>query len=577
MHDTHANPRSLYLALAIVGSIIVHVALWQVANLVQMQALDELSPIERPDRRVHVKSVDLRELVRQRLPPQEEIRERILREQEQQLHALFQKEHLVVPPKTPDLKPQLTGLGRDLLKKVVTMAKPQAGDGGQGVAPRSSPPPEILAIKARELPPQRDMGERSLIPEIDRQLLVGTLVSSIATSNPGTGVGSPEGVGIGMRLGLPSRPMTELPPLPASVARPVQHPARPVDPQTLTQPANLLDPLLRVNVRTWWEPKGGAGYYEVEINANEKADRLITIPKDALFLVDSSASIGFSKLRQFVHGLSLALDYLQPEDRFNVVAFRENPQPLFDNYVPVTAERLDQARAFLRDLSSRGRTDVYAGIAPFVTPPRADETRPYLIFLLSDGRTTTGHELANNEFIRRVTQENRSAASIFSYSAGDNSNLFLMDYLSYKNRGFSLHVKEIDGSATELTTYVGGLTDIIVADLACRVTGNLGEEVYPRQLQHLFRGHPLTVYGKVPAGTREIAIQVRGHNREGKTEELIVTADLAKTEAADDELARRWAAQKIYFLISEWTIRNDDAIRKQIQALADQYHILIPY
>jgi Mg-chelatase subunit ChlD len=577
MHESHANPRSLYLALAIVGSVVVHILLWQLANRMQMQALDELAPIERPDRRVHVKSVDLRELVRPRLPPQEEIRERILREQEQQLHSLFQKEQLVVPPKPPDLKPQLTGLGRDLLKKVVTVTKPQAGDGGQGVAPRSSPPPEILAIKARELPPQRDLGERSLIPEIDRQLLTGTLISSIATPNPGTGVGSPEGVGLGMRLGLPPRGMSELPPLPAAPVRPVQHPARPVDAQTLTQPANMLDPLLRVSVRTWWEPKGGAGYYEVEINANEQADRLVTIPKDALFLVDSSGSIGFAKLNQFVRGLSLALDYLQPEDRFNVVAFRENPQPLFDTCVPVTAERLDQARGFLRELSSRGKTDVYAGVAPFVTPPRRDETRPLLIFLLTDGRTTTGHELANNEFIRRVTQENRAAASIFSFSAGDNSNLFLMDYLSYKNRGFSLHIAELDGSATELTTYVGGLTDIIVADLACRVTGKLGEEVYPRQLQHLFRGHPLTVYGKVPAGTRELAIQVRGHNREGKDEELIVTADLAKTTAGTADLARRWAAQKIYYLIGEWTIRNDDATRKEIQALAAQYDILIPY
>jgi hypothetical protein len=124
---------------------------------------------------------------------------------------------------------------------------------------------------------------------------------------------------------------------------------------------------------------------------------------------------------------------------------------------------------------------------------------------------------------------------------------------------------------------VGGLSDVVVADLSCRITGNLQEDIYPRQLQHLFRGHALTVYGKVPPKAKALGIQVKGRNRQGKAEELVLSFDLADATKVGAELATAWAAQKIYYLIGEWTVTGDEALRKEIAVLANQYSILVPY
>ncbi len=565
-----------FLLVSVVVSLLIHALLWQVASHMEVPLFTPAKAIDRPSQQVTVRSIDLDELVKPPLLPRTESKKRILDQQEERLHKLFEQEKLVDQVK-PELKPQLTGLGRDLLKKVVAIPKKKSNE-SIGTAPMSSPPPEILSIRARELPPTRAMSERQIIPEIERKLLTESVVPSITSTSPGgTGLGQPEAVELGMRLKLPARRPTELPPLPVVKRPELPKSITQTKPELISPEANVLDSLMQVDVAVYWDEQTADGYVEITIMPNEKADRLVTIPKDVLFLVDSSASIGWEKLREFRNGLDQAFDYLQPEDRFDVVAFREEPRPLFDRLRPVTPESVEAAREFLKQLKSRGKTDVYAGLAPYIAIERTDESRPYLIFMLSDGLTTTGHKLANNAFIRRVSSENRANASIFSFSAGKEANMFLMNFLSYRNRGLSVHAEKLDNTVTQLTGYVGGLTDIIVADPRCQVTGEVQEDIYPRQLQHLFRGHPLTVYGRVPKGTETLGIQVIGLNREGKEEELVVTADLSEAGTAKGELATRWAAQKIYHLIAEWTVRNDAATRQEIERLAKQYSIVVPY
>lgn len=578
----------MFLGISIIASVLLHVLIWQVAANVHVNLIPYAEPIDRPNRPMTVRSVDLSDVKPPETRAPELVKEQMFEAQESQLHSLFEREKLIERPK-PQLQPRLSGLGRDVLRKVVSIPKEENSRRGAGDAPRSTPPPDLLAISSPDVLPQQAREGRRMIPDIERQTLSGDALSSIASTRPGSGVGTPENVDLGMRMQLPTRRPSDLPPplrdlteesqeqapmLPERVEPPPQQ--RP--PETITEPANVLDPLLKVDVKVHWEDRaGGDGYFSVTISPNEAADRLATVPKDVLFLVDSSASIGLAKLNRFKEGLGLALDYLQPEDRFNVVAFRDDPSPLFRQMQAVTPERLGLAREFVGDLRSRGRTDVYAGVAPFVMSARPDPNRPYLIFLLSDGRSTTGDELANDEFIERVTRQNRANASIFSFSAGDNANVFLMDYLAYKNRGFSVHHETLEGAVGRIAQYFGGLTDVIVYDLSCRITGDLQADVYPRQLPNLFRGHPLTVYGKVPADTAEIGIQVRGRNQQGEQEELVLSANLQEAEQVGPDLATNWAAQKIYYLISEWIVTNDGTTWSEIQALADRHSIIVPY
>ena len=142
---------------------------------------------------------------------------------------------------------------------------------------------------------------------------------------------------------------------------------------------NIIDSMLDVEVSVYEDPKLGGGYFKAVINTRAGSESLESIPRDVLFLVDSSASITPPKLREFRKGLDLALDYLGADDRFNVVAFRDNPIRLFPEFKVADEDAIVAARKFLSRLRSKGKTDVYAGLAPFVNFARPDSRRPYLV------------------------------------------------------------------------------------------------------------------------------------------------------------------------------------------------------
>lgn len=557
-----------YIALSILLTLVLYVLLWQLAAHVRVRPFDESADSEKKNRRLTVATVDLRELMAKGPELPREFKDRILDDHRQKLTKLFETAGLEKKPK-PRLKPVITRLGRNLRKEL-----PRAERNYRG--PRTSPPPEILAIKAINLPPRRRLlPNRRHIPVIKRHLLRETIVPSIVSPKPGGGGYDTENVELGMRLKIPSRKVADFP----APAMPIPAPEIEVPDTGLTDTSetNILDSDLDVIVSVYRDQKVDGGYFQVDISAKESDARIESIPKDLLFLVDSSASIKYQKLKEFKKGMQQALEYIRPDDRFNIVAFRDKPRPLFARFEAPTPASLAQAVKFIDSLRSSGKTDVYAGLAPYVAAPIEAPERPYMIFLLTDGVSTTRLKLADNEFIHRIIRENTSRGSIFAFSVGEESNLFLMDLLSYKNRGLSLHEQRTRDSRTALVSYVGGLSEILVADLECRITGELTDEVYPRELPHLFRNYPLTVFGRFPAATDEIGIQIIGRNKQGTKEELVIRQRLDEAAPAGSDLALRWAAQKIYYLVSERTIRNSPDLQPQIDELAARYNILVPY
>ena len=562
------SPTITYLTTSIVITLVLHLLLWQAAARIQIRPIENAEADNESDKkRVRVDTLDAHELLMQPPSQQQNVKIRLLKEQEHQLQKLFESEGLITRPK-PKLNARLTGLGADLLKD-------EARGESRYRGPITSPPPEILAIRAADLPVQSLLTGRRMIPDVKRYVLSDPVAPSLVSPHSGGGVDS-ESVELGMRFDLPTRPLRSFPP-PETEDLPMVSIDDTRDSITDRTAVNIIDSMLDVEVSVYEDPKLGGGYFKAVINTRAGSESLESIPRDVLFLVDSSASITPPKLREFRKGLDLALDYLGADDRFNVVAFRDKPDRLFPEFKVADEDAIVAARKFLSRLRSKGKTDVYAGLAPFVNFARPDLRRPYLVFLLSDGRSTTDSALADNEFINQIIRHNQANACVFSFSAGEESNRFLMDLLSYKNRGMSLHTDSVTGADEALSNYIGGLSEVLVSDLRCQITGKLLDDIYPRELPHLFRGYPLTVYGRFPKGADEIAIQIIGYDINGEREELIIRHSLSEAVVADSILATQWAVQKIYYLVGERTVRNSPEIQAEIDALSSRYGIVVPY
>ena len=80
------------------------------------------------------------------------------------------------------------------------------------------------------------------------------------------------------------------------------------------------------------------------------------MPREVIFVIDNSGSMGGTSMMQAKQSLIYALGRLRPADRFNVIRFDDTMDTLFADAVPADAEHLGRARAFVGALEARGGT-----------------------------------------------------------------------------------------------------------------------------------------------------------------------------------------------------------------------------
>jgi len=571
-HTDNAN----YLLVALVVTVLVHVLMWLLAANIEVPAMVRDAAVRM--QRLMVSTVPAAVLEQAREEPTPSILDAPLGEPGKEAAELL------AHPASQKLETRvkaaiLEGAGRDLL---------QAPPSDEPPVPATAPPPEVLGMPQVGLPeqPLPDLERPEVGGGAERVPLSGDLVPAITSDGgnpPKPGVRIQEVPGMEMELPKRERPVLPAPTNPEDEQAPAVAPA-PAPEQELQVQAEQADepppvninPMIDVGVTIYRDPDTGAGYFRAELEPNRGSDKVAPIPGDWLILLDASASITGSKLREFQKGVSLALDYLKPEDRFNIVSFRGRRKAVFDDFVRPTPNNIAKARDYVNGLWSFGSTDLYGSLAPYLQVAR-DSDRPYQIILVSDGKSTAGEDLSDPEFLRRVSQDNTAGASIFAYSAGDDANTFLMQYLAYRNGGLSKHVSEDGNAGIRLSTFVGSYADILVAEPVATATGDLQREVYPKQLPHLYRGQPLTVHGRFGPETEQVGVLVQGRNFAGDRGEITVHAKVGEAPEGGPEIARMWAAQKIYHLLSEYAVARDPKLRKQINRLAKRYDVVVPW
>jgi Mg-chelatase subunit ChlD len=141
------------------------------------------------------------------------------------------------------------------------------------------------------------------------------------------------------------------------------------------------------------------------------ADERLRSPERVVFVLDASASMGKRRMDVIVAELEKLLTRLRPQDRFNVVGFKQNVRKFTETLAPVTDENLQSAKRFIRPLEASGKTDIYTSLEPLVRLG-TERARPLILFLVSDGRPTVGVVNSRN-IINNLTRYQGPSTSIF--------------------------------------------------------------------------------------------------------------------------------------------------------------------
>ena len=444
--------------------------------------------------------------------------------------------------------------------------------------------PDILQIEKRLAADDAVMIERREVPPIPRS----PQAPEITITAERTAVGVPA-IGSAARLVAEHRPApVAIVPEPRAGTAP-EAPALRIGESHATEPSELyveepaevtemtpIERVLTARIEThtgFWDRK--YGYFRLQIE-RAGADLLPVLPKDIVLVQDASASITAQRLHFCREGLLACLDEIGPADRFNVVAFRDRARLCFPGWVPASSGNVARAAEFVGSLRAEGNTDIFRAAQALLEMERTPG-RPVICILVTDGLPTAGLT-ASSAIIGEFTGLNDGALSVFTFGTKGSANAYLLDLLSYCNRGGVSIVKrgrwDIPGEIVDLAR---STRRPVMSDVHFRFAGDAGGEVYPVLSSNLYLDRPLVLHGRYPRGARELVFQAVG--RAGELEyDMIFKLDVA--EAAGEggkDIRTAWARQKIYHLIGRHARSPDPALLREIRRTAKDYGVAAPY
>lgn len=323
------------------------------------------------------------------------------------------------------------------------------------------------------------------------------------------------------------------------------------------------------------DPDIEPGYFRVDITAQRSLRKLKTMPKDVIFIVDTSSSISQNWVDEVTKGVRDALVTLNEGDRFNVVLFNDKVSLLSDTG-PIDADK-DNAKAagdFLNNAASVGYTDVNAAMRGLLIRD-IDPKRVYELVLISDGQSTRG-VINTRDLINLITRDNDLIASIYCVGVGRRQNRELLNFLAYRNKGFSVYADDSEDAAVTIQDLMSRIRFPIIKDVRLDAAGLESSTLFPADLPNIHQGETIRVYGRFKE-PGPFTMRLTGRSA-GKDVEFTFRQDLANADRGGKTVANEWAFWKLHDLYS-LIIREgeQDALIRQVEALREKYGLKTLY
>ena len=285
-------------------------------------------------------------------------------------------------------------------------------------------------------------------------------------------------------------------------------------------------------------------------------------PREVTYIVDTSGSMEGVSMTQARDALLMALDRLQPGDRFNVIEFNSTTHSLFAAPVGVDAATLQRARQFVGGLRARGGTEMLPALEIALAGPREASILRQVVFL-TDGA------VGNEDAILELVGERIGDRRLFTVGIGPAPNMFFMTKAAQFGRGTYTAIGDVREVQAKMTALFRKLESPALTDIA--VQWPAGADVWPRVIPDLYAGEPVIVSAAFDASAAAGNIAVSGR-REGATWGTL----LPDTQAASGSgLGVLWARAKIDALMDAGRrgARQED-IRAAVIDVALTHHLV---
>ena len=290
-----------------------------------------------------------------------------------------------------------------------------------------------------------------------------------------------------------------------------------------------------------------------------------SLPREAIFVIDTSGSMHGASILQAKEALELAVRRLGPRDRFNVIEFNSVASTLFTDARAVTPETTAIAVRWIRALKAQGGTEMAAAVKLALNAKESPDRVRQVIFL-TDGA------VGNEDPLFRLIAERLGDSRLFTVGIGSAPNSHFMTRAAQAGRGTFTYVGKPDEVKEKMTGLFAKLESPVLKNVRIEWPGGAQVESWPKRLPDLYLGEPVVVTAALARTEGEIIVS-------GMLGEAPWRAAVPVSAAAEGSgMGVLWARDKIAALMD--SLREnapEPEIRAAVVDLALTHHLVTKY
>jgi Ca-activated chloride channel family protein len=290
----------------------------------------------------------------------------------------------------------------------------------------------------------------------------------------------------------------------------------------------------------------------------------VRLPREVIFIVDTSGSMGGTSIIQARDALILALEQLVPEDYFNIIEFDANFTKLHRHSVPAMPAAIDDAKQWVAGLQADGGTEMMGPLSAALEDIEEYTPLRQVVFI-TDGCVGSEDALFN------AIHAELGRSRLFIIGIGSAPNSHFMERAASFGRGDFTHIGTPSEVSLRMGEFFAKLENPVLANIELQWP-DPDAEIWPEQVPDLYAGRPVVVTARLGTVHGElVATGVRAS-------ESWETRTVLSVGAARAGVNRLWARRKIASLMDQRTRGvPEDEVRPQVVEIALAHHLVSKY
>ncbi|XP_064198685.1 inter-alpha-trypsin inhibitor heavy chain H5 [Anguilla rostrata] len=262
---------------------------------------------------------------------------------------------------------------------------------------------------------------------------------------------------------------------------------------------------------------------------------LPAVPKNVVFVIDTSASMVGTKMRQTKEALFTILKDLRPNDHFNFVSFSNRIKVWqAGRLVGVTPNNIRDAKKFIFMISPSGGTDINGAIQAgsslltnYLSRTNGHHNSVSLIIFLTDGRPTVG-EVQSPNILSNTKSATGEQFCIFTIGIGNDVDYRLLERMSLENCGMTRRIREEADASAMLKGFYDEIGTPLLSDIRVGYTEDAVQYVTQNFFTNYFNGSEIVIAGKLANQSSELLhVQVTASSSD---KSIVLETDVALQE-----------------------------------------------